>query len=44
MTVTFTKSDYVEADTPEEAFDKMIKNVPDGGTWNYSYSEEEDNE
>lgn len=46
MTVTLEMSDFVEADSPEEAFEILSEDAMCGGSWDYEYEviEEEDDE
>ena len=37
MTVYLEKTDEVEADTPEEAFEILSGNAMTGGSWDYEY-------
>lgn len=39
MTVTLTMSDYVEANSPEEAFEILSEDAMAGGSWDYFYEE-----
>lgn len=42
MTVTLEMSDFVEANSPEEAFEILSEDAMRGGTWDYEYQEIED--
>ena len=46
MTVTLEMTDFVEADSPEEAFEILSEDAMRGGSWDYAYEviEEDDNE
>ena len=44
ITVTLEMSDYVEADSPEEAFEILSDDAMRGGSWDYTYEEVEVNE
>ena len=44
MTVTLSMSDYVEADSPEEAFEILSEDAMSGGSWDYSFDEIEEGE
>ena len=39
MTVTLEMTDYIEADSPEEAFQILSEDAISGGSWDYSYEE-----
>lgn len=39
MTVTLEMTDYVRADSPEEAFQILSDDAMSGGSWDYSYEE-----
>lgn len=42
MTVTLEMSDFVEANSPEEAFEILSEDAMRGGTWDYEYQKIED--
>lgn len=46
MTVTLEMTDFVEADSPEEAFEILSEDAMSGGSWDYNYEviEEDDDE
>jgi hypothetical protein len=46
MTVTLEMTDFVEADSPEEAFEILSEDAMSGGSWDYTYEvvEEDDDE
>lgn len=44
MTVTLEMSDFVEADSPEEAFEILSEDAMRGGSWDYSYEVVEDDD
>lgn len=46
MTVTLEMTDFVEADSPEEAFEILSEDAMRGGSWDYDYEvvEEDDDE
>ena len=37
MTVTLEMTDFVEADSPEEAFEILSGDAMSGGSWDYNY-------
>ena len=37
MTVTLEMTDFVEADSPEEAFEILSEDAMSGGSWDYNY-------
>ena len=39
MTVTLEMTDYIRADSPEEAFQILSDDAMSGGSWDYSYEE-----
>ena len=44
MTVTLEMTDFVEADSPEEAFEILSEDAMRGGSWDYDYEEIDDEE